>query len=818
LTIEDLNRISRLIFAMQRITIASLKESQMNTFGDACRSLVKRPVMSLVAILVLALAIGAATTAFSFNDALVFRPFRFPKQDQLVMVWETNPGLPNLNSIRGSKHTLPVADFLDLQKEASSFASVMTFRMAEFAIPNPDGPGWEQGVEISPEFLKTLQVAPLAGRILTDEDFQPGHEQVMLIDDNLANRLYGSPASAVGKTMQLNYSRSPKIVGVMGRDLDFPSAGVRIFLPIGLTDQEKQERRVQNMFVFARLKTGVSMQQAQKEMDSFSGKLEQQHPQTNSGRKMLLAPLISWQLDFWNPIGSFYLAGASILLLLGCATVTGLILARLASSPDNALPATRSQLVGRFFVSGLVLSVLGGVLGVIAARPMVETIHGTLVENIRWFYYGWKYMRVESHALAFAAFVTLAVILLIPLIAFLATRSEPAGGVSPRRGVIHAFAIGQCLAALVLLVAGGVMWKNVMEIVWKYESLEPKNVLSMGVALPGDKYPTQTERITFYQKAMQAIETIPGVTSATVSDNLIGTVRRMIARPFEIVGRSVPDNPSQIPTTDVHAISPNYFETMHMKLISGRIFGPQDTATAPPVVIINETMAHRYWPGEDPVGKRIHLGLPNSNEFGPPATIVGIAPEIRQIWITPVERPAVYLPITHLALPEVWFLVRGDREATAFIPDVRKQVFSLDSERPLYGPRTFYRASVFENLTPPILFSGILLGLGCIGLIMAAIGIYNSTLVSARRFGPQPAATHAFAFSVKLVLLGLAVGLAGTAIFYSRISAALPGVGQFTLPPLVTAILSLLVIGIIAGFFASRSSTSTTPASAARAR
>ncbi|HEY1528464.1 MAG TPA: ABC transporter permease [Candidatus Angelobacter sp.] len=791
----------------------------MNTFSDACRTLVKRPVMSLVAVLVLTLAIGAAVTAFCFNDALVFRPFRFPNQGQLLMVWETNPGLPNLNSIRGSKHTLPVADFLDLQKEASSFASIMTIRMAEFAIPNPDGPGWEQGVEVSPEFFTGLQLAPLAGRVLTEEDFQPEHEPVMLIDDNLAKRLYGSPASAVGKTMSLNYSRAPKIVGVMGPDLDFPSAGVRIYLPMTLTDQEKQERLVQNMFVFARLKTGVSMKQAQQEMDSFSSKLGQQYPKTNSGRKMLLAPLISWQLDFWSPIGTFYLAGASILLFLGCATVTGLILTRLSASPSNALAATRSQLVGRFFVSGLILSVLGGVLGFMAARPVVETIHNTLVENIRWFYYGWKYMHVETHALIFAAFVTLAAILFITLIAFLATRSEISGAVSPRRRVIHAFAVAQCFATLVLLVAGGVMWKNVMEIVWKYESLEPKNVLSMGVALPNDKYPTQAERIAFYQRAMQSIETIPGVTSATVSDNLIGTVRRMIARPFEIVGRSVADDPSQIPTTDVHAISPNYFKTMHMKLVSGRIFGPQDTATAPPVVIINETMAHRYWPGEDPIGKQIHLGLPTSNEFGTPATIVGVAPEIRQIWITPVERPAVYLPITHLAPPEVWFLVRGDQEATAFIPDIRKKIFNLDSERPLYGPRTFYRASVFENLTPPILFSEILLGLGCIGLIIAAIGIYNSTLVSVRRLAPQPAAAPAFAFSVKLLLLGLAVGLAGTAIFYSSISAALPGVGGFTLPPLVTAILSLLVIGIIAGFLASRSSISATPASAAvRAR
>jgi putative ABC transport system permease protein len=789
----------------------------MNTIRDAFRILLKRPILSLVSILVLALSIGAATTAFSFNDALVFRPFRFPDQDRLVLVWETNPGLPNLNSIRGSKHTLPVADFLDLQKNNSSFESVMTLRLGEFAIPNPDGPGWEQGVFGSPEFFKTLQVPPVAGRVFTETDFAPGGEQVALIDDLLAKRLFGSPADAVGKVLKLNYSQAPKVIGVMGRNFDFPPAGVRIFLPLNFTDQEKQERLVQNMFVYARLKPGVSMEQAQQEMDSFSSRLEKQYPQTNSGRKMVLAPLITWQLDFWRPIGTFYLAGAAILLLLGSGTVTGLILARLSANPD-ALAMTRPQLVGRFFVSGLVLSILGGTAGVLAARSMVETIRGTLVENITWFYYGWKYMRVEDHALMFAVGATALTALLIGIIAFLMTRSESATAVSPRRGVVHVFAVGQCFAALVLLVAGGVMWKNVMEIVWSYESLEPKNVLSMGVALPSDKYPTQAERAAFYSKAMHEIESIPGVTSATVSDNLIGTVRRLISRPFEIAGRSVPDNPSQIPTADIHAISPSYFDTMHLKLLSGRLFGPQDTADAPPVIIINQTMASRYWPGEDPIGKQIHLGLPNSNEFGPAATVVGVAPDMRQIWITPVERPAVYLPITKLAPPEVWFLVRGDKEATTFIADIRKKVFSIDPERPLYGPRTFYRASVFENLTPPLLFSQILLALGGIGLIIAAIGIYNSTLVSARRL-EQPAATPVFAFSVKLLLLGLVVGLAGTAIFYSRISAALPGVGQFTLPPLLTASFSLLVMGVIAGLLASRSSAIGTQAGvAARAR
>jgi hypothetical protein len=270
---------------------------------------------------------------------------------------------------------------------------------------------------------------------------------------------------------------------------------------------------------------------------------------------------------------------------------------------------------------------------------------------------------------------------------------------------------------------------------------------------------------------------------------------------------------------DVHAISPNYFDTMHMKLVSGRAFGPQDTADAPPVIIINQTMAAQYWPGEDPIGKQVHLGLPNSNEFGPPATVVGVAPDVRLIWITPVQRAAVYFPITKLSPPEVWFLVRGDKDGAAFIEDVRKKVFALDPERPLYGPRTFWRASVFENLTPPLLFSEILLAFGAIALIIAAVGIYNSTLVSVRKAAQQPAAVPAFAFSVKLLLLGLVAGLAGTAIFYSRISAALPGVGQFTLPPLLTASLSLLVIGIIAGLIASRSSANMTHAGvAARAR
>src|ERR1051325_3573881 len=330
----------------------------MNLLRDALVMLVKRPIMSLVAVLILALGIGAATTAYSFNDALIFRPFRFPDQDRLVLVWQTNPGLPNLNSIRGSKHTLPVADFLDLQKKATSFESIMTLRLAEFAIPNPDGPGWEQGVLGSPEFFKTIQVPPVAGRIFTEDDFAPGREQVVLVDDLLAKRLFGSPAEAVGKTLKLNYSQAPKIIGVMGRNFDFPPAGVRVFLPLTFTEQEKQERLVQNMFTYARLKQGVSMEQAQQEMDSFSSELEKQHPQTSSGRKFLLAPLITWQLDFWRPIGTFYLLGAAILLLLGSGTVTGLILVRLSASPGNALAMTRSQLVGRFFVSGLVLAIL----------------------------------------------------------------------------------------------------------------------------------------------------------------------------------------------------------------------------------------------------------------------------------------------------------------------------------------------------------------------------------------------------------------------------------------------------------------------------
>jgi putative ABC transport system permease protein len=784
---------------------------------------------TLIAVLALALGIGANSAIFSVVNALLLKPFPFENLDRLVMIQESFP-----NQGMKAKAVSP-ADYFDWQQQNSVFKNIAAYRIRDITLTGTSEPELVRGSFVSADFFSVLEKKALKGRTFFSNDVEPGRDQVVVIGNGLWQSRFASDPDILNKAIVIN-GRSATVVGIMPPHFDFPF-GTELWIPLALTPQEKNVRDIRNLYVLGNLKKDISVEKAQAEMLTLAKRIEQQNPQTNKGLSVQVIRLRDQQVSFTLPMLSILIAMAAFLLLVACANVANLLLARATNRQKEiairaAFSASRWRVIRQLITESLLLSLLAGIVGLVLAYWTADLIKASLPPDIAKHMAGWKEIKVDLRVLAFTfavSFVTTLVFSLIP--ALQATRLDlneilkeggRRSGGSLRGRRTRAFLVAcEISLALVLLVGAGLMVKGFWRILNIYQGSNPENVLTLRTPLPQPKYDDDRKITGFYHQALHRIQDSPGIQSACVASNtpLNNSPNRAVE--FIIEGRP-PLQPGERQISDLVVISPNYFNIIGSKLLRGRDFTDSDNQDSSSVAIITELMASRYWRNEDPLGKRF-----KTTSDGKWITVVGIASDVKQSWFDQEIRPQFYLPYLQFPTLKMIFMARTSANPLNFVTTVRSQIYAADRNQPIDEIKTL--AQVFKDEASPLRFAAFLMLIfGALALLLAAIGIYGvmsySVAQRTHEIGVRNALgarqkdllTLILGQGMKTALLGLAIGFP-LALALSRVMArTLFGIVELEYVTLITIMSLLALVALASSYFPANRAAKIDPIAALR--
>jgi putative ABC transport system permease protein len=694
------------------------------------RMLWKSPGFTLVAVLALALGIGANTAIFSVVNAMLLRPLPYQDSDRLVVLWETNPSLANV-FLRTHNEASP-ANYLDWKQQQTVFEDIAAYRWNDYNLTGSgDTPEQLTGNPVTANLFDVLKVKPLIGRTFRPEESDPKSDRVAVLSYGLWQRRFGGDANIIGKSLTLN-GNPTTVVGVMPADFEFPGAFSELWTALRFAGDQPPSRGAHFLYTRARLKPGVTLQQAQAEMDTIAARLRQQYPDTNADRSVRLVPLHEDTIEFAKT-GLLSLLGAvGFVLLIACANVANLMLARATARHKEiairtALGASRWRVMRQLLTESVLLSLVGGALGVLLALWGVDLLLASVPKEFSLFVHGWNQIRLDKWVLAFTVAISLITGLLFGLApALQASKTDlnealkeggRASAGHARRRFRGALVVLEVALALVLLVGAGLMLKSFMRLLEVRPGFDPHNVLTMYLSLPGARYDKDEKIVGFYQQLVEHVAAQPGVESAGVINYLPmggsgGTTS------FVVDGHPAP-KPGQYPEANFRIASPNYFQTLRIPLIKGRVFTDHDKPDAPRVVLINETLARSYFAGEEPLGKV--LRDPDGKN---PAEIIGVVSDIKHFGLDDAAEPYVYVPHTQAAETSMALVARTANDPVGMAAAIRREVQALDKDQPVYDVKNMEQR-IAERNTPARLTSFLMAVFAALALVLAAVGIYG---------------------------------------------------------------------------------------------
>jgi putative ABC transport system permease protein len=790
-----------------------------NLIGDfryGLRILLRNPGFTLAAIVVLALGIDANTAIFSIVNAALLRPLPYEDSSRIMQVWHVPPpkSFPGMTMFSVSP-----ANYLDWQSQSSSFESMAAYGFAGFTFGGKERPEAIQGAAVASDFFALLRVHPYLGRTFSPDEDRPGRGHVVLLGYKFWRDHFASDPNIVGRNVTLD-GEAYSVVGVMPDKFQFPN-WAQVWVPLAWTNATRAVRGNHNYLVIARLKVGVDIRQAQAEISAVSARLEQQYPEDDKGWGAIILPLREQLVGDVRPALLVLLGAVAFVLLIACANVANLVLAKtLARRKEiairTALGATRLTVLRQILSETVLLSVAGGALGLFLARSGITLIVKVLGDRIPHF----MEITLDTQVLAFTLLVSVVAGILaglIPSVRF--TRSDVNEALkqgqgrgssdssgSKTRGLL---VVSEVALSLVLLIGAGLMVRSLWELRSVKPGFDPRNVLTMTVPLPATKFPSPAGQISFFQELLQRVRTLPGVESAGVIDNLPLSSDGGSHQPFSIEGRPVVPMSEQ-PEVDVRLISPGYFSAMHIPILKGRDFSDADVAGRPGAVLISDALARRFWPNEDALGK--HLTL----TFFPGVVreVVGIVGDVKLDSLDETRPVAtIYHPLAQITVPDQqsWrsfamsLTMRTTSDPRNAIPAVTAAVHQVDPELPVVDVMSMN--DVISESVLPQRFNLILLGsFAALALVLAAVGIYGVLSYTVRRrvreIGIRMAlgASHSDVLrmivtdGMKPILLGVALGLAA-ALALSRVVASLI-FGVRATDPLTFAAVALLLVAV----------------------
>ena len=780
----------------------------------ALRSLLGRPGFTVVCTLILALGIGANTAVFSVLNGVLLEPLPYRDPERLVQIWETNP-LMNWTTA-----TVAPANLLDWRERNQSFEHIAYYLGADGKEPHlNDGtltgagePERVRAMTVSGNFFDVLGVSPRFGRTLRADDTRAGEAPVVVLSDGFWRRRFGGDPSIVGRRVDIN-GVSTEIAGVMPSTFYVPGADVDFWEPHRMPEERQRRMRRAHWFrTVGRLKAGMSLDQARADMIRIASELEQQYPDTNTKMGVGLGPLHDWFVGDVRQAMALLMGAVSLVLLITCTNVASLLLARATGRRREiairaALGAGRLRLVRQLLTESLVLAAVAGALGLLLAQGalhLLRTIGPSGIPRL-------QQVVIDGSVLLFVLIVILATALVFGLAPAwqsaraktadalkTGTRETSGDGTRLRRLLI----VGEVALSVMLLAGAGLLVRSFVRLQAVDPGVDVSRTLSFRISLP-NRYDSDEKSAAFFTDAIQRLRSVSGVEAAgaTVRLALEGhswTGDLFIAGRPDVRGRDLRHK----------SVTPGYFEAAGLRLLSGRDFGSTDTATGQPVVVINRTLASRYFANTDPVGQRVAFDRPSDGTIW--TTIVGVIADEKQDALNAEVQPEVYAPHTQDTREAMAIVVRTAIDPSRLLTSIRREIAAIDSAVALYDFRTMEDV-VSESLAEERFSTLLLAGFAATALLLAAIGLYGIVAFTVtertREIGVRLAlgANRSDVLrmvvwtGLRLVVAGVIVGLAG-AILMGR---ALDGF-LFQTPRIDPAVLAGVAIALVfAGFCAS---------------
>ena len=788
----------------------------MQDLGFGMRLLRNSPGFALVAILTLALGIGANTAIFSVVHGILLQPLPFPKQDQLIMLWEKDK--------EGTRSNTSWATFMDWRRMNHSFTGIAAVSFWSPTFIGTRDAETLNGFRASSTLFELMGVKLAQGRnFLPSEDVR-GDNFVAILSYGFWQRRFGGDPAIIGKPVQLG-TRAYTIVGVLPADfpsvLSFdPRKPADIYTPLAYDATLPYAcRDCRHLRAFARLKDDVSIGQAEAEMNQISANLFREYPTEYSASGVILTPLKDYLVGdvktaLWALLGS-----VGFVLLIACVNVANLLMAWASRRQHEvalraALGAGRVRMVRQFVTESLLLSLLGGGFGLVFARGGLALLQNVRLANLP------RVQNVQLDAWTFAftfgiCLLTGLVFGLLPAIraskldlseALKDSGKSTAG--KERHGLRSALVFSDVALALLLLTGAGLMMKSFVRLLEVNPGFDPSHTLTLTLSLWGPKS-ADAPAVAFFDQVLRRVNALPGVEAAGIVSQLpLGGNLDMYG--VHVEGKSLP-NPEEDPSADRYSISPDYLHAMRIPLMRGREFDQRDAATSPQVALVNESMARRFWPGEDPIGKRFRLG----DTKGPWKTVVGVVGDVLHRGLDAPHTLQVYLPNTQFADSLVILAVRTSNDPASLASSVRAEIAALDPQVPVSAVATMdevVSASVENQRFGALLF----MLFGAIALLLTAVGIYGvvSYGVAQRthEIGIRLALGAGRGEVLKLIvseamkpaLLGAALGLCA-AFGLTRLLTGLLFNVKPTDPPIFAAVLGVLIgVALLASYIPAR--------------
>ena len=796
----------------------------------AVRMLKKSPGFTAVAILTLALGIGANSAIFSFVNAVLLRPLPYKDSNRLVFLSERSEQVPDMS--------IAMENFKDWRASNSVFESMFAYRAEDVVLTGTGEPERLRLREVTAGLFPTLGVKPILGRALSPEDDKVGAPRTVLLSDGFWARKFGRDSQVIGKHLVLD-GQSYEVIGVIPSS-QFHEGWRRFDVFSSLWRREDEFGGPANrgshpgIYAYARMKPGVTIEQARTEMRGIASRLAQQYPDSNGGNGVTVNPLLYAVVEDVRPSLLLLMGAVGFVLLIACANVANLLLARANErqkevSIRRALGAGRWQLVRQLLTESVLLAMIGGALGLVLAQWLTVALASSGIANVpriedvtvdRW---------VMTFTLGLSILTGLFFGIFPALQALRADANEAlkAGGRGGSSGAGHrrlrdGLVVAEVAISLILLVGTGLMIRSMYRVLAADPGFVPSHVLAGHFTLPDVKYKDDAQRHEFVRQLVDKVKAIPGVEAAGVRNPLLGGWQEG----FAVDGRPLPPM-AEIPSTDFAKITPDALRAMGVRLLRGRFFTEHDNDKSQRVCLIDQEVVQRYWPNEDPIGKRIVTELPKPGEQLKWLTIVGVVSHVKNYGVDQPSRMEAYVPFAQDANDGGVIVLRSIADPAALTSAVRDAVRSLDPDVPLFNVQTLEDV-VGETVAPRRLSAILLSAFAMLALTLAAIGIYGvmSYAVSQRtqEFGIRMALGARSGDVLRLVLrsamllliIGIGIGLGG-AYYLGRFLESM----LFQVPPTdmwtyVSIIVLLSGVALLACYLPARRATRVDPLVALR--